>query len=138
MGGIPPSEGGIEPISQEVVDLRESLLTWVICVRTRLRVRVGTSFAYHKYWEEAKGRVVCYDQGGKIIEDMRAEGLQYMGMPPWYLGKWEHLANMTWIFQHQAYPPYLAFQRHQIWDVRRRLRARMLAASMRCPHQDDG
>lgn len=125
LGGehFPDAEGVGEPVSGEVVDIRESLSTWIFCVRSDLRDRVDTSFAFYKYWNETRRRTIAYDQGGKLIEDMRAEGIRFACMPPWYLGKWHHLANISWVFQHDASPSRLAFKRHQIWDAERRARA---------------
>lgn len=125
LGGefFPPREGSAEPVHGEIVDLQESLSTWIFCVRTALRDRIDTSFAYHKYWDAENERTVLYDQGGRLIEDMRAKGLGFAHMPSWYKMKWQHLANITWIFNHETNGPYLAYKRHQLWDVQRRLRA---------------
>ena len=125
LGGeyFPAQEGVGEPVGGEIVDLRESLSTWIFCVRSSLREHVNTSFAFHKYWDENKLRTVAYDQGGKLIEDMRATGLRFACMPPWYLGKWCHLANISWVFLHDASRSRLAFKRYQIWDADRRARA---------------
>jgi hypothetical protein len=125
LGGeaFPTEEGMVEPVRGEVIDVLDSLSTWVFCVRTSLRDRIATSFAFDKYWDEAKGRTALYDQGGKLMADMRAAGLGVATMPTWYLKKWHHLANLTWAFKTGMPPVTRAFKMHQLADVARRLRA---------------
>ena len=117
-----PVEGMQEPVSGEIVNLRESLSTWIFCVRTGLRERATTSFAFYKYWSEDLRRTIAYDQGGKLIEDMRYDGLTFACMPDWYTDKWQHIGNVTWAFKYDMNPGFRAFKLHQIRDMSRRLR----------------
>ena len=124
LGGeyFPPSEGMVEPVSQEIVNLRESLSTWIFCARSTLQEHTSTSFAFYKYWDNQLQRTIAYDQGGKLIEDMRRDGLGFACMPEWYTRKWQHVGNVTWAFKHNMNPGFRAFKLHQIRDMSRRLR----------------
>ena len=117
-----PVEGATEPVSHEIVNLRESLSTWIFCVRSSLRNHTSTSFAFHKYWDEQLGRTILFDQGGKLIQDMRNDGRGFACMPGWYTQKWQHIGNVTWAFKHNMSPGIRAFKLHQIRDMSRRLK----------------
>ena len=45
---VPGRDGVREPVAGEIIDAGESLSTWLFCVRTELRDRLGTSFAFSK------------------------------------------------------------------------------------------
>jgi glycosyltransferase involved in cell wall biosynthesis len=124
LGGeyFPPVDAAAEPVSGAIVDMRESLSTWVFCVRSSLRERIDTSFVFYRYRDEERGRTVVYDQGGKLIADMRAAGLGFACMPPWYVRKWQHLANLTWAFKLGMPPVVSAYKHYQLRDATRRLR----------------
>jgi hypothetical protein len=128
LGGeyFPPSEGQAEPVSGELVDVRESLSTWIFAVRTSLRDRIDSSFEYHSRPGEAGGRTVLYDQGGKLIEDMREKGLTFACMPAWFTLKFQHIGQLSWAFNHPMNPPYRAFKLHQMRDAVRRARRQRL------------
>jgi glycosyltransferase involved in cell wall biosynthesis len=124
LGGeeFPPQPGYVEPVSQAVVDLEESLSTWVFCVRTALRERIESSFAYHDEWDEERQRKLLYDQGGKLIADLKSAGFGFASMPPWFTWKFHHVGNLSWTFDHAARGVWHAFKRYQIRDARRRAR----------------
>jgi glycosyltransferase involved in cell wall biosynthesis len=120
---FPPKPGMAEPVSGEVVDMEESLSTWLFCVRTSLRDRLPeASFAFHKGPAPPKHRPrQVYDIGGVLLRDMREAGLKYEWMPRWYRAKWHHVANMSWIRQHGA-GLHLQLKRYQQRDIQRRAR----------------
>ena len=118
---FPVSRGYVEPVGGQTVDLEDALSTWIFCVRTSLRGRIGTSFEYHSEWDEARGRTVLYDLGGKLMADMREAGLGVATMPVAWRRKWHHLANLTWAFRTEMPPAVRAFKTHQLRDVDRRL-----------------
>ncbi len=130
---FPPAPGYVEPVRQQVVDLEASLSTWVFCVRTSLRDRIGTSFEYHSRWDAERGRTVLYDQGGKLMADMRAAGLGVATMPAAWGRKWHHLANLTWALRTEMPPPVRAYKHHQLRDVERRLRPLRRSAPLAAP-----
>jgi hypothetical protein len=119
---FPRVPGYVEPVGGQTVDLETSLSTWIFCVRTSLRDRIGTSFEYVSERDDARGRTVLYDQGGKLMADMRAAGLGVATMPPPWRRKWHHLANLTWAFRTEMPPAVRLFKHHQLRDVARRLR----------------
>ena len=123
LGGeyFPPSTIA-EPVNGEIVDLQESLSTWIFAVRTPLREHVSTSFAYYKEWDERKGRTQLFDQGGKLIADMRERGLRFECMPPWYRLKFHHTGNLSWAFDHPMNPSWRALKVHQMESVARHAR----------------
>ena len=125
LGGeyFPPREGYVEPVSKEVVDLRESLSTWIFCARTSMRDHVDTSFAFTKHWSDAKERTICYDQGGKLMADLRARGLGVAHMPDSYKLKYQHVSNISWAFKHDMPDHVRWFKTYQLADVRRRAQA---------------
>jgi hypothetical protein len=120
---FPPTPGMAEPVSGKVVDMQESLSTWLFCVRTSLRERLPeASFAFHKGPDPAPHqRRQVYDIGGRLLRDMREAGLEYRWMPWWYRAKWHHVANMSWIREHGA-GLNLQLKRYQQRDIRRRVR----------------
>lgn len=122
LGGqyFPPQEEYVEPVDGSLVDLRESLSTWVFCARTELRARIDTSFAYHDEWSDERQRMVLYDQGGKLIADMRDAGLGFACMPAWFSWKFYHIGNLSWTFNHSASGAWKEFKRYQIRDAHRR------------------
>ena len=123
LGGeyFPPRPGYVEPVSQETVDLQESLSTWIFCARTALRTHVDTSFAFYKYWDEDRNRTVCYDQGGKLMADLRARGLSVAHMPAAYGLKYHHIANISWAFKLHMREDVRRFKKYQLADVKRRV-----------------
>jgi glycosyltransferase involved in cell wall biosynthesis len=124
LGGeyFPPSIGQTEPVSKEVVNLMESLSTWIFCARSELRDYVDTSFSFYKRWSEEAGRTILYDQGGKLIEDLRSAGLGFDCMPPHYTRKYQHVANISWAFKYDMEEAQRKFKLHQLSDVKRRVR----------------
>lgn len=124
LGGeyFPPSEGHAEPVSGAIVDVRESLSTWIFAVRTSLQDRIDSSFEYHSRPGGAGGRDVLYDQGGKLIEDMRQRGLGFACMPAWFTLKFQHIGQLSWAFNHPMNPPYRVFKLHQMKNAIRRAR----------------
>jgi hypothetical protein len=124
LGGecYPPNYGMVEPEDQGVIDLEESLSTWIFCVRSSLRDHVRTSFAFYKVPGsiEKYGRLRCYDVGGKLLADMRALNLRYATMPRWFGLKWQHIGNLSYWLRLGKDPQYLDFKRHQIADAKRR------------------
>jgi glycosyltransferase involved in cell wall biosynthesis len=123
LGGqyFPPCDDAVEPVSGETVNIRESLSTWIFCARAELRDHVDTSFAFHKYWSAANQRTILYDQGGKLIEDLRAAGCGFACMPPAYMNKYQHVANISWAFKHDIDDAQRAYKLHQLRDVKRRV-----------------
>jgi len=124
LGGeyYPPNHGMVEPEDQGVIDLEESLSTWIFCVRTSLRDHMRTSFAFYKVPGsiETYGRLRCYDVGGKVIADMRTLNLRYATMPRSFGVKWQHIGNLSYWIRLGRDPLYLDFKRHQIADAKRR------------------
>ncbi len=100
LGGdyFPHFDGSNEPVSGEIVNLRESLSAWIFCVRKGLRDHTSTSFSFYTYSDDAVQQTIAYDQGGKLMEDMRRDGLGFACMPDWFTRKWQHVANATWAF----------------------------------------
>jgi hypothetical protein len=119
---FPPTYGQAEPVNGEIVDVRESLSTWVFAVRTSLREKIDTSFEYFKERDPHSGRTVLYDQGGKLIADMRAAGLTFACMPTWFTLKFQHIGNLSWAFNHPMNPSWRALKLHQKRDAMRRAR----------------
>ena len=124
LGGeyFPPADGQSEPVRGEIVDLRESLSTWIFAVRTSLRDRIDTSFEYYKEPGGEGERTILYDQGGKLIADMRAAGLGFACMPAWFTLKFQHIGNLSWAFDHPMNPSWRALKLHQMRDAVRRAR----------------
>lgn len=123
LGGeyFPPQYGTSEPVSGETVNLMESLSTWIFCARAELRNRVDTSFSFHKYWSDTDDRTILYDQGGKLIEDLRAADCGFACMPPTYKNKYQHVANISWAFKHDINDAQRMYKLHQMNDVKRRV-----------------
>jgi hypothetical protein len=119
-----PKLGMAEPVSGEVIDLGESLASWLFCVRTSLRERLpDTSFAFYKGPEPSAAEPrQCYDLGGKLLSDMREAGLKYAWMPRWYRAKWHHVENLTWIRAHPGSGMHAKLKRYQRRDIERRVR----------------
>jgi len=130
LGGdpFPPRPGIREPVSGELVDGREALSTWIFCARHTLRDHVGTSFAYHKYWDEERERTQLYDQGGKLIEDLRANNLGFTCMPTWFQDKFYHLGSLTWGFNYEMEEARRLFKNYQIAYTRRAVHKRRAAS----------
>lgn len=122
LGGeyFPPVENGVEPVSHAVVDLRESLSTWIFCVRTTLREKINSSFEFYKYHDSSLDKTIAYDQGGKLIEDMRNDGLGFACMPTTFMDKWHHVGNISWAFKHDMNPAFRMFKNYQLRDISRR------------------
>lgn len=122
LGGeaFPAQDSVIEPVSDSVVDMQESLSTWIFCVKTGIHKQAKTSFAYHKRWDVERNRYALYDLGGKLIEDIRTAGWEFHCMPTVFMNKWHHLANITWSFKHKMSPGMKLFKSHQIRDAERR------------------
>ncbi|NNE33920.1 MAG: glycosyltransferase [Rhodothermales bacterium] len=111
-----------EPVSGTVVTMRESLSTWIFCVRTTLRDHVSTSFEFYRYEDEESGKLIVFDQGGWLMKNMRDNGRTFAVMPDWYVQKWEHLSNITWAFKYDMDPAVRMLKLHQIRDTDRRLK----------------
>ena len=122
LGGeyFPPAYGAIEPVSHETVDLLESLSTWIFCARRELHETVDTSFAFYKTWDSQAERMTCYDQGGKLMADLRDAGYDFMTMPKYYLNKFVHIGNISWAFKHSTQEAQKRYKLHQIDDAQRR------------------
>jgi hypothetical protein len=118
---FPPYPGMAEPVSGEIIDLEESLATWMFCVRTSLRDKIKTSFAFHIAEANGHPRKRCYDQGGNLLREMRRRGIRYEYMPRWFRMKWQHLGNLSYGLKLGKDPTYLAFKRYQIEDAKRRV-----------------
>lgn len=118
-----PKRAVREPVKGGLVDIAESLSTWIFCMRTELREKISSTFQDHKRLNEETGRQLIYDQGGKLIEDMRAAGLRYEVMPDWYVLKWQHIANISWGFKAGMSDAVRAYKLHQLRDVERRVEA---------------
>ncbi len=93
-----------EPVGGAVVDIGESLPTWLFCVRSSLRERVSSSFAFAKHGLPGRPRLLCYDIGGQLLADMRARGVSSGHMPRRFRLKWHHIGDLTWIKDHGAGP----------------------------------
>jgi glycosyltransferase involved in cell wall biosynthesis len=118
-----PKPGMAEPVSGEVIDLGESLASWLFCVRSSLRDRLpDASFAFYKGPEpSAVEHRHCYDLGGKLLCDMRAAGLKYGWMPRWYRAKWHHVENLSWAREHRGDGLHAQMKRYQRRDIERRV-----------------
>jgi len=124
LGGeyVPPRSNFTEPVGKKVVDLMEPLSTWLFCARADLRNHSDTPFAFHKQWSEERGRPILYDQGGRLIEDLREAGLGVGYMPPSYRNKYQHVSNLSWAFKNGIDDAVRRFKKHQIADIERRVR----------------
>ena len=124
LGGeyFPPRFGMREPVSKETVNLMESLSTWIFCARADLREHVDTSFSYYKHWSDEANRTILYDQGGKLIRDLRAAGLGFGCMPPAFTNKYQHVANISWAFKHDMQDAQRRYKLHQLADIKRRVK----------------
>lgn len=123
LGGeyFPPRSGIREPVSNELVNLKESLSTWLFCARAELREYVPTSFSFYKHWSEDADRTILYDQGGKLIRDIRETDFEFDYMPTTYAQKYQHIANVSWAFKHNLDDAQRAYKLHQLADARRRV-----------------
>lgn len=128
LGGerFPSNPAFVEPVSHAVIDLRESLSTWLFAVRTEAARRVGASFAFYKT-EQPGQKAVCYDQGGRFIEEVRAAGLRFACMPPWYRLKYHHVGSLSYWHRFNPGRGYARLKRYQLEDVRRRAERLRLA-----------
>jgi hypothetical protein len=112
----------VEPVSGEVIDLAEAPSTWLFCVRTSLRDRLQTSFAFHKDGVNPEtGNLRCSDTGGKLLADMRANGLRYAYMPAWYRWKYHHFGSLSWGAAAAGDDPQVGWKRFQLDDIERRV-----------------
>ena len=118
---FPPNPGVREPVGGELVDGMEALSTWIFCARKELREYISTSFAFHKRQDDAHQRTQLYDQGGKLIEDLREQGLGFDCMPDWYQNKFYHLGSITWSFNYEMEEARRMFKEYQIADAKRRV-----------------
>ena len=136
---FPPKRGMAEPVSGEVIDLGESLSTWLFCIRTSLRDRLpGASFAFDRGPAPPKHqRRQCYDLGGRLLRDMRHVGLKYEWMPRWYRTKWHHVGNLSWVGDHGA-GEHMELKQYQRRDIRRRVQrlARSPVVKLEATHGD--
>jgi hypothetical protein len=125
---FPPVPAFAEPVSGEVIDMGESLSTWLFCVRTSLREKLPeSSFAFLREEPPFAGKHrLCLDQGGALMRDMRAAGLRYDVMPESYGRKWHHFRNLTWTRDHAmgVHAQYKAWQRRWISRLLQRERSR--------------
>jgi glycosyltransferase involved in cell wall biosynthesis len=128
LGGEEVSAKGTfhEPVSGRLVHRGESLSTWIFCVRTSLRDRLDSSFAFHVRDDVAGSTPILYDQGGKLLMDMAERGLAYGFMPWSFRLKWHHVGNLTWIRRHPGHQSHVAFKEYQRKDLEHR--AKRLAA----------
>ncbi len=108
-----------------IIDLDESLVTCLFAVRTSLRDRVTTSFAF---WagerDPVSGRQRCYDEGGRLLADMSAMGLSFLALPWWHLLKWHHFGSLSWGRQFQQTEEYYEFKEYQVRWITGRLKLR--------------
>jgi hypothetical protein len=106
--------GMAEPVSGEIVDLQESLSTWLFCVRTSLRDRLDSVF---QYWVDPEpspnGRKRLYDIGGKLLRDMRGRDLRFAYMPWWFRLKWHHWMALSWSREVKGNPAYAGLKAYQ-------------------------
>ena len=123
LGGefFPPVPDYVEPVEGTVVALQESLSTWVFCARRSLRERVRSSFAYSVHEGAPGEHPRLFDQGGQIIDDLRAGGGGFACMPAWYTRKFLHIGNLSWVFETNTSSVWQAFKRYQVNDASRRL-----------------
>jgi hypothetical protein len=109
-----------EPVSGRLVVAGLSLSTWLFCVRTSLRDRLDSSFAFRVEEPDGEGIPTVYDQGGKLLLDMAERGLAYGYMPEWFRLKWHHIGNLSWIREYGGETAYAALKEYQRRDAERR------------------
>lgn len=120
----PYTPGYVEPVGKETIDVGESPATWLFCVRTSLRTRLKSSFAFHKAGINPQtGRMLVYDTGGKLLIDMRDAGLKYAFMPNWFLHKYHHFGSLSWAPNADTEDQHTQLKKYQMEDIRRRLKA---------------
>jgi hypothetical protein len=122
-GECVPTQGVFhEPVSGRRVFGAESLSTWLFCVRTSLRERLDSSFAFHVEESSGDDPATVYDLGGKLLLDMSTAGLRHGYMPAWFRLKWHHIGNLSWIRQYGRGDAHSALKQYQRDDVQRRAR----------------
>jgi glycosyltransferase involved in cell wall biosynthesis len=117
-----PVRGYVEPVSSEVVDMGEAPSTWLFAVRTSLRERLHSSFAFVATTDPNTAVKQCYDTGGRLLSDMREKNLAYRTMPWWFTRKYYHFGSLSWAPGGNAPGDYLRFKQYQLHDIQRRLR----------------
>lgn len=118
----PGSIGMIEPIGLQKVDGAERPSTWLFGVRTALREQVSDSFLFQKGdINPDTGNLQTYDTGGKIVESLRKQGLEYHIMPPAFQNQWHHFGSLSWLEHNPASGGYKRLKQYQISDIKRRV-----------------
>jgi hypothetical protein len=116
------TSGYVEPVSGTSIDSAETFSTWLFCTRTSLREHTTTSFDFYK--DEASAtqkRPLCYDTGGRLLQDMRLQGLEFATMPASYRWKYHHFGALSWIDSHAPQQRLREFKEAQLADIKRRL-----------------
>ncbi len=117
-----PSRDYREPVSGALIDTGETPSTWLFCVRTSLREKVRSSFAFHKAPPSTPGgNVLCHDTGGRVLHEMRERGLAYAFMPRSFRWKYHHFGSMSWIASCSPPEAVRSLKAYQLSDIRRRL-----------------
>lgn len=115
------SRKGVREPHGKIIDLEESLATWLFCVRSSIRERIATSFAFHKEPPSSpSGPRRCYDVGGRLLRDMRGQGMKWTAMPWWFRLKYQHVGSLSWALGFDAPPAYRALKEHQLAEAARR------------------
>jgi hypothetical protein len=118
-----------EPVSGEVIHLGEAPSTWLLAVRTSLRERLQSSFAFTVYaQDEETGMKRCYDTGGQLLADMREHGLRYRYMPASFTWKYYHFGSLSWVHTAKGSGEHQQFKRYQLRDIQRRASKTALGA----------
>jgi glycosyltransferase involved in cell wall biosynthesis len=121
---VPAQIDVVEPVSQERVDVGTMPSTWIFGVRTALREKLSTPFTFHRGpIDPTTQRRNVYDTGGKLLEDMRSQGLRYDHMPSSFRVKYHHVGHLSWVFRHDVPAPLRTFKQYQVADIEDRVLA---------------
>jgi hypothetical protein len=123
LGGqaVAPQYGVTEPADGNVIDIGESLSTWLFCARRGLGRRLPTSsFAFSVEQGDEQSRPFCYEMGGRLMADMAQHNLPFGCMPREYQRKWHHIGNLSW-FADVGTDDHKVLKRLQLREVRRRV-----------------
>lgn len=119
----PARENVNEPVKGGKVDVAEKPSTWIFCARRELGRHIDTSWRDDKRRDPTTGKLIIYEHGAKLIEDMQAAGLRYDWMPSWYGLRWQHIENLSWAFAHRMNEAVRRYKVHQLQDCERRAKA---------------
>ena len=115
-----PGGVGVEPVGGKIVEAGEHVATWLFGARTSLRDSIPYSFAFYKAGiNDATGLERVFDSGGKILAEMRKQGIRYDYMPVSFRTKYYHYGSLSWAFDYNMPERYRELKALQLQDIER-------------------